>query len=281
METVKISDLFSRDLYNGVNSSMQVPDWVFKPDQWSSAFLRGLRRVAKDLSHLRLWEIGVGSGVNLILLRKWVESGTWYYSDYDSRCVPLATANLESARVDLSQYRPLPGKWDLTTPPADNGYSAPVADVVFGCLPQVPTEMDLSSGDRIAHYYNPFCYPGSKLHAVGLGLNEALLAQAQNVLTPGGVAILNLGGRPGLLRLKEMFRCSGYQPKVIYEEMIPQHKETSLASFADLEAAGQRDFEFFADTNGFVRINARKAEDRRVSELPVFHKIYVIAGTLI
>ena len=209
------------------------------------------------------------------------KEGIWYYSDYDPRCTLLATDNLGVIGRDSARYYPLAGKWDLLTPPADSVCVAPMVDVIFGCLPQVPTEeMDLSVGDRIAHYYNPLIYPKSQLHSIGLGMNEALLAQAREVLTPGGAVVLNLGGRPGLSRLVAMFQTNGYQPRMVHEEIIPQHRETSLTSLVALEAMGQSDFEFFVDAKGVIPINARQAEDRRVNGSSVFHKIYVIEGIL-
>ena len=279
MAMVKTSELLSRDLHNGVSVPLSLPEWVFRPDQWSAAFLRGLRRCAKDWRSLCLWEVGVGSGLNVILLGKLVEDATWYSSDYDPRCVPLATSNLETAKMGNVDSRPLEGAWDLLIPPAD--MRAPVAHVIFGCLPQVPLcHADLSVGDKIAHYYDPERYPKAHLHVLGLGLNEMLLVQARDVLFPDGTVVLNLSGRPGIRRLKTMFQLCGYDAEVIYEEMIPQHRQTSVASLAALEEAGQHHFEFFADALGRKKINAREAEQRRVRSESVFHKIYVIAGKL-
>ncbi|MEK7099346.1 MAG: hypothetical protein AAB916_02420 [Patescibacteria group bacterium] len=277
MATFRTSQLFSRDLYNGVNVSVSLPEWVFRPDQWSAAFLRGLRRCTRDWRSLCVWEVGVGSGLNLIILGKLLGDVTWYYSDYDSRCVPLATSNLEAAKMGHLDFCPLEGAWDLVTPPA--GMHAPAVDVIFGCLPQVPlAHADLSVGDKIAHYYDPERYPKAHLNVLGLGLNETLLVQARDVLLPCGTVVLNLSGRPGLKRLKTMFQFCGYEAEVIYEEMIPQHWQTSVASLASLEEAGQHDFEFFADARGKEKINAREAEVRRMCSKSVFHKIYVIAG---
>jgi hypothetical protein len=94
--------------------------------------------------------------------------------------------------------------------------------------------------------------------------------------------VLNLGGRPGLEKLRSLFQDAGYQPKVVWEETIPQHAETSLASLAILERDGRHDgFEFFEDSLCAKRIGAREAEARRLRGEPLFHKIYVIAGTLV
>lgn len=277
MSVLKISDLVARDIHCGADAPISIPEWAFRPDQWSAAFLRGLRRCAKDWRGRRLWEVGVGTGLSLILLGKWVEDALWYYSDFDERCVPLARQNLETAVGGLAAY-PLEGAWDLLTPP--DGRIAPEVDVIFGCLPQVPVVHNGFAPDWIAHYYDPVRYPKAQFHALGLGLIETLLTQAREILMPSGSVVLNLSGRPGLKRLKTLFRFCGYEAAVIYEEMIPQHRGTSLASLAALEGAGHPDFEFFADLQGQVAISARQAEERR-GRSPIFHKIYVMQGRLL
>lgn len=259
---------------------VHVPAWAFKPDQWSIAFLRGLTKLASGWKNLRVWEVGVGTGVNLMVLRIQSPSTQWYFSDYDARCVPLAMRNLLRSGAGRRGLHPLYSVWDLVTPPPDRGQSVPRAQVIFGCLPQVPSVLDLSVGDRRAHYYDTTLYREAHQNAVGLGLNETLLVRARTVLVPGGSVVLNLSGRPGLERLLPLFRKAGYQPTVIHSETIPQHADTSLASLAALEECGQSDFEFFADADCKMSVNAGEAETRRVSGQKVFHKIYVIAGTL-
>lgn len=171
--------------------------------------------------------------------------------------------------------------WDLVTPPPDSGQSAPRVNVIFGCLPQVPSALDLSVGDRRAHYYDATRYREVHQNAVGLGLNETLLVRARKVLVPGGSVVLNLGGRPGLARLLPLFTESGYRPRVVHSETIAQHTDTSLASLAALEGHGQPDFEFFADMDCFHRVNTREAEARRVKGEELYHNIYIIEGTLV
>jgi hypothetical protein len=216
-----------------------------------------------------------------MLLSRRVRGATWFYSDYNPHCVPLANSNFARAGLAGLDWRPLEGKWDLVTPPI--GATAPAVDVVFGCLPQVPEEKDFSEAG-MSHYYHPQLYPDSKLNSFGLGLNEALLSRARSVLSEKGEVVLNLGGRPGLPRLEAMFRAKGFAPRVVYEEVVPQHRGTSLFAFAKAEEAGEDNFEFFSDPEGRNRINGREAAARHPVPQrgyePVFHKIYVIAGTI-
>jgi hypothetical protein len=187
--------------------------------------------------------------------------------------------NLLRTGAKRKRLHPLRGTWDLVTPPQDSEQNAPRVNVIFGCLPQVPTDLNLSVGDRTAHYYDPSRYREAHHNALGLGLNETLLVRAKKVVAQGGSVVLNLSGRPGLGRLRSLFKEAGYRPEVIYSETIPQHADTSLVSLAALEESGQSDFEFFADAHCLRPINAREAEARRVKKQEVYHNIYVVAGT--
>lgn len=265
---------------NPDTGGIHVPPWAFKPDQWSRAFLRGLTKLANQWKCLRVWEVGVGTGVNLMVLRCQSPSTDWYFSDYDSRCVPLALENLLRSGAAQTGLHPLLGSWDLVTPP-ESGRSVPKVNVVFGCLPQVPSETEHLVADWTSHYYDPRLYREAHQNALGLGLNEALLVRARNILVPGGSVVLNLGGRPSLARLLPLFTESGYRPRVVHSETIAQHTDTSLASLAALEGHGQPDFEFFADMDCLHRVNTREAEARRVKGEELYHNIYIIEGTLV
>lgn len=261
---------------------ISVPKWAFKPDEWSRAFLRGLEGFApswKNGGNPLIWEIGVGTGVNILVLQKSFQNAKWYFSDFDPRCVPLALKNLSRCGVEKNLY-PLKGSWDLITPPQKSGLQTPNAGVIFGCLPQVPVHTDLSTGDRMSHYYDPDRYPEAHLNALGLGLVETLLTRVRKVFNPGVRVILNLAGRPGRKCLVNLFRETGYEPDVVHSAKIEQHAGTSLASLAKLEENGHDDFEFFEDTYCLQTIDAREAESLRLRERKVYHKIYVIAGTL-
>lgn len=275
--SVRINEILPPDLRGGYAGALDVPSWAFQPDAWSFAFLRGLRRIADRLDGKKVWEVGVGTGLNLVLLAQWCPKSVFYFSDLNAACTPLARRNIGDALN--GRARPLEGEWDLVTR-TDQNCDPPRVNAVIACIPQVPSALDLSVGDNLAHYYHPDRYREAHLHALGLGLNEALLRRARPMLAPGDRVVLNLGGRPGLGRLTQMFQECGYNPQPIHEEVIPQHRETSLATLARLEAAGQNDFEFFADDLAREHINARTAESCRANGIPVFHKIYVVAGTV-
>lgn len=254
---------------------LRVPPWAFQPDEWSWVFLRGLRPL--NLHGSKIWEVGVGTGLNQILLRHWFPSAHLWYSDYNPDATHLAESHL-MVSFGLQNSEALHGQWDLLS---NGDHPAPRVDVIVACIPQVPVNgHSLAEGDNLAHYYDPALYTEAVRHVHGLGLNEALLIRARDILLPGGRVVLNLGGRPGLNRLMEMFRDRGYAPRVVHWEIIPQHAETSLTTLARLEREGHDPFEFFADAKATLSLSATLAEACRVSGQPVYHKIYVIEGRL-
>ncbi len=255
-----------------------VPRWAFRPDNWSAAFVRGLTQLTHSWSEKRVWEVGVGTGANLIALHGHAPGAEWYFSDFDRRCARLALKNCAEAGIQAKSLRPLLGSWDLIRAP--RGQRAPSVDVLFGCLPQVPAEGS-SDEDSLCHYYDPKKY-SRRCCGYGLALNEALLRQARKkrIISQGGKVILNLSGRPSKQRLFEMFDSCGYDPVCVHEEIIAQHPYTSLASLAAIEGEQGTSFEFFADESGAMPISAREAEEKRSANEPVFHKICVIEGTL-
>lgn len=259
---------------------LEIPKWAFKPDQWSEAFLRGLVKLVSNWESRRVWEVGVGTGINLVTLHVHARDAKWYFSDYDPRCTRLALENSLHFGLKRKNLHPLQGQWDLVTPPVGSRLKAPKVDVIFGCLPQVPSDSNLAVADRRAHYYNPVRYPRAHFNAFGLGLVETLLVDARNVLIPGGSVVLNLGGRPGRKRLLDLFQQARYTPLIVHSETIEQHASTSLASLAALEKNGHGDFEFFADAFCRQLLNAQEGEKRRREGKKVYHKIYVIAGKL-
>jgi len=275
----ELQDLLPHDV-TGTHAQtlVYVPDWAFKPDHWTTTFLRGLIKARHALASACLWEVGVGTGINLIALSTAITDATWYFSDYNPDCVELASQNLKAAGI-ASRYNPLPGKRNLVQ--GEVGQEVPMVDVVFGCLPQVPTTHSLDQGDRIAHYYDPSLFPRSRRHACGLGLNEALLMGAKKVLHPKGKVILNLSGRSGKERLEGMFNECGYSSRILHEAIVPQHATTSLKSLATIESEDRTgpEFEFFADPEARMPLCASHAEARRCKGDPVYHKIFVFEAT--
>jgi methylase of polypeptide subunit release factors len=271
----QLKEILPADLWAGleVERWWNVPEWAFLPDAWTHAFLRGLRKAGLGGS---VWEVGCGSGVVSFSLSHFFPHVQVYFSDFDPRCTELAGENMAGGGRLPSCLYAFFGQWDLVT---HQRFRPPKVDAVVACIPQVPAPKGvvLGEADSFAHYYAPM---GREDHwnALGLGLNFRLLTEAKAVLNPGGRVILNLGGRPGLPRLIEMFRSCGYAPRVLHEEVIPQHSGTSLIPLASMEGDGHSDFEFFADVDASQGINARTAEVRRIRGKSLYHKIYVIEG---
>lgn len=277
-EYVKVSELVGPDLANGFgDKNWLLEPWAFRPDAWTSAFLRGLRNLQPSEG---MWEVGVGTGLVTFFLRNWFPLEQTYYSDFDHRCTELAMINLLEGPHATPGLNPLHGSWDLVT---HERKKAPPVETIVGCIPQalLPSWKRLSEDDNEAHYYDAASYPESRLHHLGLGLNEALLIRARKeVLRSGGKVVLNLAGRPRLDCLLQMFRDNGYLPEILHNEVVAQHQPTSLVGFANMEAKGAR-FEFFADREAKEPINADQAEDLRADYQAVFHYVYVIEGTMV
>lgn len=257
--------------------SIEVPNYAFRPDQWSKAFLQGLSKV--DVQNKSCLEVGVGTGINVIyLLTK--SPHAIAISDKEGRCVPLACRNIRrhfGESKDVEKVLPYSRSLELASWLESAVHDH--FDIVYACLPQVilPQGEDINRDDALAHYYEKERYP-SDLGIYGLALNDIFLQQARPHLNPGGSVVLNLGGRPGQKTLEELFIRNGFKPTLLHHEVIAQHAETSLRSLSTLEVATGREFEFFADANAQEPLNASRAEARRESGLPVFHRIYVYQG---
>lgn len=254
------------------------PNWAFRPDQWSEVFLRGLSKILFQWKGKSIWEIGVGTGNNIIQLHDRAEAFKWYISDLNPDCTSLAYENiLNSLPFNQGNIIPLHGAWDLVTPPIDSHEEAPRIDVIFGCIPQVSHILNLKDGDNMAHYYDSKKY-SSRLNILGLGLNDVLLKTAKNLVKDS--VVLNLSGRPGLSKLLDMFDGYGYVPEVIHQEVVLQHCDTSLESLSEFEKIGFHEFEFFSDYQGRNTITATQAEEMRLGHKDVYHMLYVIQGVV-
>lgn len=280
-DIVHLNNIFPTQYRGG--RDFEVPEFAFKPDQWSRALLRGLSRFGKQggFKGKAVAELGVGTGANVAYILSEHDPRMLYASDINGACTELATRNVARAVPPRrNKFVPIPGDQNLAG--WLNHLPQGSVDVVYGCLPQVvkAREIDLHEGDNVAHYYDPALYPSS-VHNLGLGLNDFALRQLHPLLPEGGTVILNLSGRPGKEEaLEQMFKDAGYEPRLLHEEVIPQHAGTSLATLSAVEAKNGHRFEFFSSPEGSTRhrITATEAEKRRVSGKAVYHKIYVIAG---
>lgn len=257
-----------QEFYPDAKRNLSIPrtSELFLPDQWTKVFARGL--LTRDFANKTVLEVGVGTGINMAgtILRKDTPAA-FIGTDICSNAV-YASGKLASAQG-----------WNVELITSDLIKDVPSAilqntDHIFACIPQVPSEKDLTEGDNFAHYYKP---EGSQWDEYGLGLNSALLEQA-NARAPQAEVTLNLSGRPGIGKLRELFQHHGRCAEIAHVEMVAQHAETSVASLAAMEGNGHEDFEFFGDINGNEAINAGEAERRRVNNESVFHKIYVLSA---
>jgi methylase of polypeptide subunit release factors len=255
--------------YPDVTRNITIPrsPELFLPDQWTRVFAKGL--LTHAFAGRKVLEVGVGTGINMAgLLAGRIPPSQYVGTDICNNAVSasriLATAQGWDAQLVQS---------NLLEDVPDDILSR--VDHIIACIPQVPSDKPLGEGDNYAHYYKA---NGSYWDQYGLGLNSRLLKQAWE-RAPQASVTLNLSGRPGLDKLKELFDYHDRFARVAYEELVPQHTETSIESLAKMEQDGHAPFEFFADADGVEQIGATQAEVRRVNQEPVFHKVYVLSAS--
>lgn len=271
----------------GGHTKFHLPDCVFKPDQWSTAFLRGLYSFGMNHSFKKkvVVELGTGSGINLVLVKSVFAPSHIYGSDIHPDVPQVAEDNM---RYNLPFWK----QRSVTIVPGGHNLGAWMskgfqADIIFGCLPQVVAPVNLGDcltekdEDMSSHYYNcsdyPLACPSS--HKWGLGLNYHALCELSPRLKPGGKIVLNLGGRPGKDRLLDMFHRTGFEAEILHSEFVEQHNGTCISTLVQHECVlpDCEKFEFF--TEGRTKISATSADIVRKSGGKIFHNIYVICGT--
>lgn len=241
------------------------PD-LFLPDQWTEVFARGL--LTRDFSDATVLEVGVGTGINMAGLL-----------EINNRAARYIGTDICNNAVTASRILAQDNGWDAQLIASDLLKDVPDAllqqvNHIVACIPQVPTDRNLEEGDNFAHYYKGH---NSYWDQYGLGLNSDLLKQAWERVPHASVS-LNLSGRPGIDKLRELFDHNQRKAQILHEEMVPQHQGTSIESLAAMEENGHEPFEFFADEDGNTPICAIEAESRRVHHEPVFHKVYVLSA---
>ena len=251
---------------------LEIPDFTFRPNIWTEAFLTGLSTI--DVQGAKVAELGVGTGiVGIDLLRRGV--GHYVGIDIDDRILPVALRNITHAVPGQTSRITL-----LTSDLLDKLDEDHSFNIICGCLPQVskPPTITLGSADSFARYFDSQKYQ-SDLNVYGLGLNESALIQARTRLRPDGRAVLVLSGRAGNDVINRMFERNGYSARVLFEDTITQLKETTLSTLVGYEALGH-EFFFYEDDHCEKRITVAEAEQRRLQGEDLWHKIYVVEGTI-
>jgi hypothetical protein len=279
-----------------------IPSFVFDPsDPWTTTMQSGL--ACAGLSGRRVYEVGVGSGTNVVFMLRDCGAELVLGSDLDPRLAVLAARYVDEAAPEMrDRFRPIYGAVNLIDAPAAMAEVAEV-DVVVACLPQVPDPHDAMCArfhvaqlkaptgqvppvaDHIAHYYPWTSFHKYPYNAVGLGLIEALLRRVRTG-APNAQVVLNLGCRIGKEVLLRLMRANNYRPEELASRIVRQHHGTDISFFVALEATiggtgYERDFvcEFYSDPQGHEPISAREAKERLADpSKPVYHEICVLRG---
>lgn len=265
-------------------SKPHVPEFAFDPnDPWTQTFQEGLRRAG--LAGRRVYEVGIGTGVNAVFLLRSLNVAEMSGSDLDPRLTELAMRNVRSlASEDAGRFLPVTGAVSLID---TNAARAAVAgsDTIIACLPQVTSPDDEKfalfrdahdvelgedaedrSADHIAHYYPWKLFDCLPFNAVGLGLNEGLVRRVKEV-APKAELVMNFGARIPKETICAMFEANGYAPEVLHGQIVKQDEGTDISFFVALEAAMEGTglenklvCAFFADPEGKVPLSACKAQ---------------------
>lgn len=279
-----------------------VPEFAFDPtDPWTETFQEGLMRA--DLSGKRVYEVGIGTGMNAVFLLRSLEAARVSGSDLDPRLAELATKNVqELAPGDVERFSPVRGAVSLLDADAARSEVAQT-DTVIACLPQVacpqdqkfaairdshdvevPEEVQERRVDHLAHYYPWQDFSAFPFNAVGLGLNEALLRQVRETSGEAEL-IMNFGARIPRANIMEMFEANGYAPEILHSRIVEQDAGTDISFFVTLEKAAEesqleRDLvcDFYADLEGKEALSAQEAQERQEAtpDLPICHEVCVI-----
>ena len=114
-ELLEVGALLPDDLVNGwTKKHWRVPEWAFRPDAWTSAFLRGLGQLQIQKTE-SIWEVGVGTGLVSFFLRTRFPGLELFFSDFDPRCTELAVDNLRDGRCSAADliHCTDPGIWSI------------------------------------------------------------------------------------------------------------------------------------------------------------------------
>lgn len=283
----------------------EAPEFAFDPeDPWTQTFQLGLKRA--NLEGRNVYEVGVGTGINVAYMLRSCGAARVYGSDLDPRLVELAKRNLLNLSPQhADQFDPVHGSVSLID--TDEAHHKIVdTDVVIACIPQVgdPTDprleafrevhdVDLPEGaddeadDHIAHYYPWTMFDEYPYNSVGLGLNEALLRRIHQHV-PKAEVVMNFGCRIGTDIIFECFEANGFQPEKLASKIVRQDDGTDISFFVTLEKAlsgtgleKQLVCKFYADADGTVPLSACEAQAQTDKDphVDLYHEVSVIRGT--
>lgn len=283
----------------------EAPEFAFDPeDPWTQTFQLGLKHA--NLEGRNVYEVGVGTGINVAYMLRSCGAARVYGSDLDPRLVELAQRNLLNLSPQhADQFNPVHGSVSLIDTDEAHHKIADT-DVVIACIPQVgdPTDprleafrevhdVDLPEGaddeaeDHIAHYYPWTMFDEYPYNSVGLGLNEALLRRIHQH-APKAEVVMNFGCRIGTDIIFECFEANGFQPEKLASKIVRQDDGTDISFFVTLEKAlsgtgleKQLVCKFYADADGTVPLSACEAQAQADKDphVDLYHEVSVIRGT--
>lgn len=282
----------------------EVPSFAFDPqDPWTETLQSGLKRA--NLAGKKVYEVGIGTGTNVAFVLSMCGAAEVSGSDLDPRLAQLSEAYVAKLAPDLAhRFHPVRGAVSLID--SDEALARVAASqVVIASLPQVGEPNDArvtaireslsvplgedageQADDHIAHYYPWSVFDDYPFNAVGLGLNEALLARVRKH-APHADVIMTFGSRIGSDVIFECFEANGFRPEKLSSQIVQQHSGTDISFFVALEKTLQgsgleKEFvcHFYADQEARQPLSACEALSRIEQDplAPLFHEVCVIRG---
>ncbi|MEG3619078.1 methyltransferase domain-containing protein [Magnetovibrio sp. PR-2] len=287
------------------NATPEAPEFAFDPDDpWTQTFQMGLKQA--NLEGKSVYEVGVGTGINVAYMLRSCGAETVFGSDLDPRLIKLAERNLRKLSPQhADHFDPVHGSVSLID--TDEAHSKIAkTDVVIACIPQVgdpsdprltafreahdvelPDEAESEAEDHLAHYYPWTMFDEYPYNAVGLGLNEALMRRIHQH-APHAEVLMNFGCRIGTDIIFECFETNGFKPEKLASKIVRQDDGTDISFFVALEKAldgtGLEKHlvcKFYADADGKIPLSACEAQALvdKDPHVDLYHEVAVIRGT--
>lgn len=251
---------------------------IFMPEDWSFTFYEGLNRHPDSVFKGKtVAELGCGNGwISIAMAEKWLPAKV-YGLDINPRAVKIAWINLYLNALDEKgqpiyddEKRTLLDRVefhesDLLSYCTSNQIEL---ERIVGCIPQIlnpnPDAMSKmiteNASEEFLYSLSNYCaLQGFVEDQFGLGLIARAVEEGISVITPMGIMIFNMGGRPGQAVCKRLFERRGLHVNKIWQTKILQAADTDISALVEIENNSPHRFEFFMGLVGDQPICARSA----------------------
>ena len=248
---------------DGYEATLLFAPGVYKPDAWTEVLLQGVTLVLNQrMFKSVVVEVGVGSGIiPLCLLQRCAEKMERYIGlDLSPLAVEIARLNLSILAPAWQSRRLVGGLSALEGLPKEE---CGKVDLAFGNLPQLCSLKEGTFNTNDYYHHLPGSASGDEedelVVSFGLGLVTALIRQARERLSSGGVVVSTVSHRSGQEPLRAFLDGLGGRHRRLFGRRIPQDPDTHIGSLVDAERELGFEAEFFRTAHATGAISAREA----------------------